>query len=393
MRMLFINHNVAWSGGTFFRAYHLARFLVRRGHHVTLLTISPQRRFGFQARHCEGVRVVESPDLLVGSARSGWDPWDTLRRAGFVRRETADLVHAFDSRPAVILPALVAARRGTPLVLDWADWWGRGGTIEERNVGATLRVVVRPLETYFEEAFRTQATATTVISSALERRAQALGVPPDSIERIPGGCDTERVTPRSKHDCRHGVGADAERPLFGYLGVLTRGDAELLWRTFDRLQARRPDARLVLIGNHKARLPLRNGMIATGFVPFDQMVTWLGACDVLLLPLRDTIASRGRWPSKLNDYLAAGRPVVTTRVGDVQDLFAHHEIGRAVADDPEAMAEACAELIGDCDILESLGQNARRVAELDLSWSRLAERLEAHHMRAMARAGSNIPSA
>lgn len=382
VRLLLLNHNVAWSGGTFFRAYHFGRFLAKRGHDVTLLTVSPSQRVRMVERVRDGVRVIETPDLCWGSARSGWDPWDTLRRMMFARGRSYDLVHAFDSRLAVILPALAVQRRGVPLVIDWADWWGRGGTIDERHAGRRLRAVIRPVETFFEERFRTRANATTVISHALERRVLDLGVPADSIARIPQGCDVDAVQPRDSRACRNALGVP-DGPLLGYLGVLPGSDARLLFDTFARLSRMRPGTRLVMIGRHKAVVPPLEGIVETGFVALDQMVTWLGACDLLLLPLKNTVASRGRWPSKLNDYLAAGRAVVGTEVGEVAELFSRCDVGRLAPDDAGALAQAIIDLLDHPAERERLGANARRLAEEELSWPLLAARMDRHYERTL----------
>src|SRR5690606_22638841 len=136
----------------------------------------------------EGVRVVEMPDLWWGPARTGWAPYNTLRRIRHVRSSTFDLVHAFASRPAAVLPALrVAADTDAPLVMDWADWWGRGGRIQERS-GWLVRTLFGPVETWFEESFRKRATAATVICTALEERLRAMGFPGERILRLPNGC-------------------------------------------------------------------------------------------------------------------------------------------------------------------------------------------------------------
>src|SRR5687767_10639385 len=179
MRILFLNHNVARRGGTFYRAYQIARYLVRRGHAVTLLTISAARRWGFDREEGEGVEIIHAPDLLWGIGRTGWDPWDTLNRVAYLRGQRWDIIHAWDSRPAVILPALYARRQSRTangkLVVDWCDWWGRGGTQAERS-GKAAKLLYAPVETYFEEAFRTRADGSTVISGALYKRALGLGV-------------------------------------------------------------------------------------------------------------------------------------------------------------------------------------------------------------------------
>lgn len=385
MRILMLNHNVAWSGGTYFRAYHFARQMVRRGHQVTLLTISPTLRVGFHDEVCDGLRVVETPDLIWGRGRSGWDVWDALSRVLYMRGKTWELVHAFDSRPVVILPALLLQRRGVPLVLDWADWWGRGGTIEERAISKWVRVLFEPVETYFEEAFRNRADGTTVISKALLARAVALGVPDATIVRIPQGSDTEGIHPLEKRLCRKELGFDERAPIVGYVGVLSRSDAQLLFEAFALLRRIRPDCQLLLIGNHKSRVSDRLGVVETGFVPHHELVKLMGACDIMLLPLKDTISNRGRWPSKINDYLAAGRPIVASAVGDMRRLFDRHPIGYAVLDTPASLAEAANDVLLNEALRDEFGRNARKVAEHELAWPILAEKLEGHYLSTIKR--------
>lgn len=379
MRLLMLNHNVAWSSGTFFRVWHIARQMVKRGHDVTVLSIAPRERWVFHQEICDGVRIVETPDWLPGRGRTGWDVWDTLQRCRFVRMEKWDIIHAFDSRPAVILPALVAQRSGTPLVLDWADWWGRGGTIEERTTGPLVKYGIGPLETYFEEAYRTRAQATTVISSALEKRALLLGVPAETILRLPHGCDVEAIQPLERNVCRDTLGLPHDVPLVGHLGAMNKSDADLLFASFAHLSKTRSKCKLILLGRPYVVVPDIPTVFKTGYVSRAQLLQYLGACDVMLLPLKDTIASRGRWPSKLNDYLAAGKPIVACAVGDVRDYFAKYEIGVATPDVPEAFAAALDGLIDDAPRLKRLGQQAREVAERVLNWSLLTETLETHY--------------
>ena len=157
MRLLYLTHNVTWKGGgVFFTAYHQGRHLVQRGHEVVLLSISPDHRRGFHEHVSNGVRIIETPDLLSGRGRSGWDPSDVLRRIGFLRGQDFDLIHGFESRPVVAIPGLYLRQaRRIPLVLTWADWFGRGGKGTERGRGLSL--VMGPLENWCEEYFYPRA--------------------------------------------------------------------------------------------------------------------------------------------------------------------------------------------------------------------------------------------
>ena len=86
----------------------MAKNLVLRGHKVILVVISEQRRLGVEETQWDGVRVIETPDMLWGRLRSGWDMWDILNRIIFLKQEKEryDLIHCFETRPATIYPAL-----------------------------------------------------------------------------------------------------------------------------------------------------------------------------------------------------------------------------------------------------------------------------------------------
>jgi glycosyltransferase involved in cell wall biosynthesis len=382
LRILMITFNPV-GRGTFYRALHFARHLVQRGHTVTLLAMSPQERWRFRTRNMDGVTLVETPDLLWGKLRSGWDPYDTLARIGWLRGRDFDLVHAFEARPIVIIPSLYMQRwQSIPLVLDWCDWFGAGGSVEERP-NWLLRTPLRPVETFFEESFRTWADGTTVINSVLRQRAIDLGVPPETILLLPDGCDVQRLQVLDRDEARRALGLPLDRPLIGYIGAIFQRDAQLMARAFDLVQETRPRAMLAVIGycNRDVAVLVADpgAVIRTGFISYEDMNCYLAACDLCWLPLRDTGANRGRWPLKLNEYMAAGRPVVATALGDVATLLREHEIGLLAQDQPENLAEATVQLMGDPSLRDRLGRNARRVAEEVFDWALLTERLESFY--------------
>lgn len=382
MRMLFLNHNVAWRGGTFFRAYSLAVCLVRRGHSVTLLTISPRRRWGFAHESREGVEIVETPDLLWGVGRTGIDPWDTLSRFWYLRNRCWDIVHAWDCRPAVILPALFARRQsraiGGRLVIDWCDWWGRGGTQAERP-GLT-KLFYGPVETFFEEAFRRHADGTTVISRALADRALRLMVPGETPLLLPQGCDVDGSEAGDRPEARRRLGLPEYCPVVVSVGALTNSEATLLFDSSRLLWQRRPDCRVVMIGNHRVQIPTdlkaAPQFLETGYVSDVKLKDYISACDALLVPLADSIASRARWPSKANPFLAAGRVVVMSRVGDLADLLEREGAGVVSRCEPDGVVEGLIRVLHDHELKARLERRAREVAGRVLAWPIIAAQLE-----------------
>ena len=370
MKIVYFNHNVVGTG-TYLRAYRLGCEVARRGHDVTVVTTSARARYGVTRRNDCGVTVIEAPDLTWGRARTGWDPYNTLVRCLSAANGHVDIIHAFDSRPAVVLPALYLRRRtGAKLVMDWADWWGRGGTIVERTPGLS-RHVIEPVETWFEERFRTEADLTTTICSPLLERVVSLGVARERTRLVPNGC-TE-ITRLARGEARGRLGIATDVPLLVHLGAAFRRDIDLMLQTFRHVREQVPRVQLVFAGSLPVALPPVDGVRALGRVSDDDVALWLAAADACVLPMCDTVANRGRWPSKVNEYLAAGRAVAITDVGDVATWIRNRACGVVADATPAAFAEAIVDFLGSPDARAAAEANALALAQGPLAWSNIAQ--------------------
>lgn len=381
MRILFLTHHRRFK--TFARSTPFARELVRLGHDVTLVCIADTGRLRFRSYSQDGVTYVETPDLLPGKLRSGWDPVSIFRRDAFLRGGSWDLIHAFESRPATIYPALrFRRRRPVPLVMDWIDWWGRGGLIYHHRPRWYPFLFGR-IETYYEERFRRTADATTVISRALGRRAEGLGVDPGSIFCIPDGAETDFFIPRDPVEFRARYGVRPDALVLGFSALDVTSDADMVIEATALVARQRPDVQLLMTGNrpkglddiveaHGAGAHVRH----LGLLPYAELPEALSMVDIFLMPLRDTVSNRARWPHKICDYMSLGRPTITQPVGEIKDLFGEQRIGLLATEDPANLAENIIELGGDPARRGALGQQARRVAVERFAWPVLARRLE-----------------
>lgn len=384
MKVLFVVHNATRRGGAYYRGLNLGAPLARRGHDVTLMSIHAANRFRLVERELDGVKLVETPDLLWGAGRTGWDPWNTMRRAFWIRHRSFDVIHTVDTRPAVSLPALWGRRAsGAVWVADWTDWWGHGGATSERE-GTLVKALVGPLEQWFEEEPRPRADGTVVISKALGRRAEALGIPGKDILYLPPGADPAAIRVTSIAEARAKCNMQLDGQLVGYLGNIYQRDADLLFETLRKMK--HSAARLLMVGDPGCRVPddIRKRVSVTGRLPFEQMVDHLSACDVLALPLSDTVANRGRWPSKINEYVAVGRPTVACDVGDVAGFLRENGIGLLVRPDPADFAARIDELLREPMRASAMGDRARIVACTTYSQDAVAERLESFYHTTIA---------
>src|SRR5262249_16806732 len=105
---------------------------------------------------------------------------------------------------------------------------------------------------------------------------------------------------------------------------------------------------------------------------------YLAACDILISP-HGRQADGGEFfgsPTKLYEYMASGRPIVASAVGQIADVL---EDGRTALlvppDDPAALATAIARLIDHVSLRARLGAPARDRAVRCHTWHQHAERL------------------
>jgi glycosyltransferase involved in cell wall biosynthesis len=105
-----------------------------------------------------------------------------------------------------------------------------------------------------------------------------------------------------------------------------------------------------------------------GRVSFEQVTHVLGAADILVLPMTETPLNLARWPHKFGDYLAAGRPIATTRVGDIGRDVSNNAIGAAGEPTGEGLAAAIAQIISNPAEWDAMGRRGREMAETTHSW-------------------------
>jgi UDP-galactopyranose mutase len=135
--------------------------------------------------------------------------------------------------------------------------------------------------------------------------------------------------------------ASISRPRLGFFGVIDeRMDLALL----DAVAAARPDWQLVMLGPvvkiDPASLPQRANIHYLGARPYDELPHYVAGWDVALLPFARNDATRFISPTKTPEYLAAGRPVVSTSIRDVVRPYGKQRLAR-IADDPQAFIQAC----------------------------------------------------
>jgi glycosyltransferase involved in cell wall biosynthesis len=375
--------------GTYQRAYNLAVELTKLGHQVTILAANITGSSVIE-KSVDSIRIVTFPRLFNKLFFSGWGLYEIMRRILWLRKQRFDLVHSFELRPTCLYPALVLQKRGSVLLTDWADWFGRGGSVEERP-NYLIRSFLRPIETYYEEKFRTKAKGTTVICTALYHKAIELGVKPHDLLYLNNGFNNPELHPIGQALARNKIGISADDFLVGYVGSGFSKDMELMHKSFEIISKKIPCIKLLHIGRSNYFVSPHSQIIQTGPVSMEMLNIYLSACNIFWLPLSNINANIGRFPIKLSDYLTIGRPTVSTAVGDLPLIFEKYDIGLLAAANPVNIAEKVCTLYNNQSLLFNISKNALTLSNSsDNSWQARAKELEQFYYRMIGQPGTGV---
>ena len=120
---------------------------------------------------------------------------------------------------------------------------------------------------------------------------------------------------------------------------------------------------------------LGGNLTILGPVPNGEIQGLLSTAHNLTIPRLDNRTARFGFPSKLPEYLAMGRPVVATDVGEHARVIQDGKTGLIIPAENEEELEAALIRLGDPDERNCLGSAARSFAKQELTWPAISDQL------------------
>ncbi len=197
---------------------------------------------------------------------------------------------------------------------------------------------------------------------------------PDSIH-LPNGVDMDMIRPGSGKHLRPVV----QGPVVGFVGSLEYFidfqqilDAAWLRRdcTFVVAGGGRQYRRLQ---DEKQRLGLGN-LILTGGLPHEEILKYVDSFDICLNPFHLSPLTHGACPIKLFEYMAFHKPVISSRIAEVQrigDGFLYW------ADSASELVSRIDEIVGQPREAAGRAQQGFEVLQRHYTWPRIADRFAA----------------
>jgi glycosyltransferase involved in cell wall biosynthesis len=348
-------------GGPALHVAYLTAGLQERGYDTTLAAGSLARGEDSMAFVADdlGVEVVRIDELgrEISPLR---DLVATVRLARLIRRERPQILHTHTAKAGTVgrVAALLAGSRRPPIVVHTFH-------------GHVLRGYFGPVRSLFflllERGLASITTALVAVSPQVRDDLVALRVAPrERFVVIRLGIELDQRVSAGQNgrlESRRYLGIPADRFAVGWIGRMTavkRTDDVLV--AFRRLRDSGVDACLCMVGDGPDRPQLERrahelGVVRdTLFLGYQEDVApYYAAFDALVLP-----SGNEGTPVSAIEALAAGRPVVATRVGGVPDVVRDGEDGFLVeAGATDDLADRLERLARDPALRERMGEEGR----------------------------------
>ena len=202
----------------------------------------------------------------------------------------------------------------------------------------------------------------------------------DNVHFYGCGVDSDHYAKARQPETR--VPADVEQlphPIVGYFGVI---DERLDYELIEELAAAFDTGSVVMIGPFAkvdpATLPKRANLHWLGQRAYDELPAYVKAFDVCLMPFALNDATRNINPTKTLEYMAAGKPIVSTAVADVVRNFTPIvQVAKSSTEFVDLAVQAC--VAPDAALIASGIERARAA-----TWEMMVEAMRDHMLAAVA---------
>jgi glycosyltransferase involved in cell wall biosynthesis len=298
--------------------------------------------------------------------------WSTVRQLrALLLKHNVDIVNPHGYKADLYAYAAVRPTRAA-LVATVHNWPSR--RLSMRAYAVLDRFVLKKFD---------KVISVSEVPSNILRRSR---VAPNKIAIIPNGVDVKRFV-LALPSLRKEI-ASNDVDLVGFVGRLVPDKGgEILLRAAQQVLAKRPGTRFVFVGEGPSRKQWEALAIQLDIV---KRVVFMGARDDMpevyssldLLVLPSFIESL---PMCLLEAMAAGKPVISTRVGAVPQLLASDEIGLLVEPgDVQALSTAILRVLENNELASCLGKNARQHVDRNFSAKSMAKNYLWHFSHVLA---------
>ncbi|MBN1161419.1 MAG: glycosyltransferase [Dehalococcoidales bacterium] len=374
MNILFI-HEIDWLKKVVFEIHTLSELLSLFGHNVYVIDYeSMWQKDGFFDFGSLRTRVVKNVNRAYSDAKV------ELRRPGFIKIPGISRFSALFTQYREILRTLKEKKIDVIVLYSVpTSGWQTVNLAKKYNVPVVFRSIdvlnqmvtsplLRPLTRLLEKRIYSSADYILALTPKMSKYVVNLGADPSRVGLLLISVDTEMFKPAPvPEELRRKWGLSAEDAIILFIGTLFEfSGLDILIKSLPEVLKEVPQAKLLLVGDGPQRHALekiitergiQKNVIITGFQPYDTMPQYINMSALCINTFVVNDTTRDIFPSKIVQYLACGKPTVSTALPGLISVIPGEDQGVIYMDSMTAMAKEVVSLLKSTERRQRLGQN------------------------------------
>lgn len=370
-------------GGT--RSYWIARKLIEKGHHVTMLTSSDRYTENTKRQEIDGINVIyikESYDQRMNVVRRLIAFTNFMLKATIIafKQKDIDLVIATSTPLTIGFPALVLKKiKKVPYVFEVRDLWPEVPI----QMGGLKNPLLRRLARWFEKSIYKNAVHVVALSPGMQEGVIQY-IPKERTSMIPNMSKKDEFWPREKNlELAKQLGLDSPKLRAIHFGSLGLANGAMTIIESARELKDNTGIEFIFIGGGSTERELveaceryqLNNVKFLGKFSMRETSEIVNICDISLVSFADIPILYTNSPNKLFDSLSAGKPVIVNSAGWTKDLVERYNCGYYVnPSKPNELADKLIHLDKHPELIRTMGEHARQLALTKFDKSILCEK-------------------
>lgn len=255
------------------------------------------------------------------------------------------------------------------------------------DLGIIKSGVLRKIITYFCVVSYRKTNHIIVITDLLKERLIEYGIPDSKITIVGLTVDTALFSPDRPRDesISIQIATIKDKFIVLYSGSFGRMynfepllEAAKILKKYDDIHfiIRGGGDQLEYISTKIKELSLSNVSLLGPIPETDKIIAFINAASVCVIPIRRSKNIDMTHPSKLFEFWACQKPVISSSLGETKNLIDKFKGGIAISpDDTQAMINAIIYLHGNMEVAKEMGINGRRLVLNQFSYDKVKKKL------------------
>lgn len=380
-------------GGT--RSYWIAKELVNRGHHVTMITSTNRHHLEATRLDVDGIDViyVKNPGYnnYMSSIRKVWSFVAFIRNAikAASKEKNVDIVFATSTPLTIGAIALwLKKRKKWKYVFEVRDLWPEFPI----EIGAIKNKFAIWILRKFEKRIYDKSEHVVALSPGMKEGVMKAGTPEEKVSMIPNMAKPDKFFPHEPNiEIAKQFGIDLTK--FNVIHFGSMGRANGLQYIIEAAKCLRDegddDVRFIFMGSGATEPVIKklsddyglNNVSFLGSHKMDVVAEVVNCCDASITTFLNLPVLKTNSPNKLFDSLSAGKPIIVNSAGWTKDMVEQEQCGfYANPTNPSELASKILFYRDLQDDLKQMGENARRLSlevyDKDILAGKVADVLE-----------------